>query len=93
MKELCTTGRQTIHKELCRRGRRTSPSDTPPYNWTDSLIEGKWYEVEKSAKKYFSRCYVIDENGIKLEMSKIQFSIHFADTDGKRDFIIEEILK
>jgi hypothetical protein len=92
-------------KFLCKTGCKTAPRTSSLGNikWTDTFIEDKWYDGEYETWSWedgykcnngWRRYWVVNEQGIKEEISKSYMrSIFKLDIDEIRDSKIEEILK
>ena len=87
-------------KFLCKTGSQTASRFGGP--WKDRFIEGKWYDGEYQtwSEQLFKlnngwrRYWVVNEQGIKEEISKAHFrSIFETDTQQLRDKKIEDIIK
>ena len=90
-------------KFLCKNGSRTAPrAPLGSIKWEDRFIEGKWYDGEYQtwSEQLFRlnggwrRYWVVNEQGVKEEISKAQFKLIFeTDTQQLRDRKIEDIIK
>ena len=87
-------------KFLCKNGSRTASKLGGP--WEDRFIEGKWYDGEYQtwSEQLFKlnngwrRYWVLNEQGVKEEISKAHFRAIFeTDTQQLRDRKIEDIIK
>jgi hypothetical protein len=87
-------------KFLCKSGSRIASRFGGP--WKDRFIEDKWYDGEYQtwSEQLFRlnggwrRYWVVNEQGVKEEISKAQFKLIFeTDTQQLRDRKIEDIIK
>lgn len=89
-------------KFLCKTGSRTAPrGPLGSIQWKDRFIEGKWYdgEYETWSEQLFKlnngwrRYWVVNEQGVKEEISKPQFKLIFeTDTQKLREEKLKNIL-
>jgi hypothetical protein len=90
-------------KFLCKYGSRTAPrAPLGSIKWKDRFIEDKWYDGEYQtwSEQLFRlnggwrRYWVVNEQGVKEEISKAQFKLIFeTDTQQLRDRKIEDLIK
>lgn len=87
-------------KFLCKTGSQTASRFGG--SWKDRFIEGKWYDGEYQtwSEQLFKlnngwrRYWVVNEQGVKEEISKAHFRAIFeTDTQQLRDKKIEDIIK
>ncbi len=87
-------------KFLCKSGSRTASRLGGP--WEDRFIEDKWYDGEYQtwSEQLFRlnggwrRYWVINEQGVKEEISRSWFKLIFeTDTQQLRDRKIEDVIK
>ena len=89
-------------KFLCKNGSRTG-SGIAGDVWTDKFIEDKWYDGEYETWSFedgyringgWRRYWVINESGVKEELSRARFRVIFeTETQQLRDRKIEDLLK
>ena len=94
-------------KFFCKNGSRTSTNGrlgvySSQIQWEDRFIEGKWYDGEYETWSFedgywlnngWRRYWVVNEKGIKEEISKVHFRVIFeTDIQVLRDERIKTIL-